>query len=70
MAKSSEKSKASAKMSAAVKATLDAAMKKLEQHYGAVLAEWPNATQEQKRQFLEHSPVLAGLLDWCDQWRR
>lgn len=68
MAKSS--SKASAKMSAAVRATLNAAMKKLNEHYGAVLAEWPNATPEQKRQFLEHSPVLAGLLDWCDQWRR
>ena len=68
MAKSSEK-KVSAKMSAAVKATLDAAMKKLDQHYGAVLAEWPNVTPEQKRQFLEHSPVLAGLLEWCDQWR-
>ena len=68
MAKSS--SKASAKMSAAVRATLGAAMKKLDEHYGAVLAEWPNATPEQKQQFLEHSPILAGLLDWCDQWRR
>jgi len=69
MAQSSEK-KVSAKMSASVRATLNAALKKLNEHYGAVLAEWPNATQEQKRQFLEHSPVLAGLLDWCDQWRR
>lgn len=69
MAKSSDK-KVSAKMSAAVKATLDAAMKKLDQQYGVVLVEWPNATPEQKRQFLEHSPILSVLLDWCDQWRR
>lgn len=67
MAKSSN---ASAKMKAAVRATLNAAMRKLNEHYGAVLAEWPNATAEQKRMFLEHSPILTGLMEWCDQWRR
>lgn len=68
MAKSSKN--ASAKMTAAVRATLNAAMKKLNEHYGAVLSEWPNATTEQKSKFLEHSPILTGLMDWCDQWRR
>ena len=69
MAKSSDKS-ASAKMTAAVRATLNAAMNKLNEHYGAVLAEWPNATPEQKKLFLDHSPILTGLMEWCDQWRR
>ena len=68
MARSS--SNASAKMTDAVRATLNAAMNKLNDHYGAVMAEWPNATPEQKNKFLEHSPILTGLMEWCDQWRR
>lgn len=60
----------SAKMTKAVSNVLDNAIKKLDAHYGAVLAHWGEATSEQKQAFIEHSPILQRVIDWVAQWQR
>lgn len=60
----------SAKMTKAVSNVLDNVIKKLDAHYGAVLAHWHEATPEQKQAFIDGSPLLKWILDWSDQWRQ
>lgn len=42
---------------------LESAVKLIREHYGAVLAVWRELPDEQRRRLLEHSPMLARLLD-------
>ena len=60
----------SARMNKSVQNVLDNAIKKLEEHYGEVLVHWSEATPDQKRLFIEHSPTLRQILDWSAQWRQ
>jgi hypothetical protein len=41
----------------------------MDAHYGAVLAHWSEATEEQKLLFIAHSPALKRILEWSEQWR-
>ena len=59
----------SAKMTKAVSNVLDNAIKKLDAQYGEVLAHWGEATPEQRRAFIEHSPILQRVIDWAEQWK-
>jgi hypothetical protein len=36
--------------------------------YSPVLAEWDKTTEKQREEFLQHSPILAKLLDWVKRW--
>jgi hypothetical protein len=58
------------KITVATLNVLDNAIKKLDEHYGAVLAHWGEATSEQKQAFIEHSPILQRVIDWVAQWQR
>ena len=64
------KPKYSAKMKPSTLNVLNNALKKMDEHYGAVLAHWNEATAEQKAQFIEHSPALKRILDWSKQWQQ
>lgn len=64
------KPKYSAEMKPAILNVLNNALNKMGSHYSEVLAHWNEATQEQKQQFIEHSPTLKRILDWSDQWRQ
>ena len=58
-----------AKMNPSTLNVLNNALKKMDAHYGEVLAHWNEATPEQKAAFIEHSPALKRILDWAAQWR-
>lgn len=60
----------SSKMTKAVSNVLDNAIKKLDEHYSGVLAHWGEATPEQRRAFIAHSPILQRVIDWAAQWQR
>jgi hypothetical protein len=49
---------------------LNNAIKKLDGDYGEVLAHWNECTPEQKKAFIEHSPVLKRIIDWSNQWQQ
>ena len=61
--------KYSAKMNPSTLNVLNNALKKMDAHYGAVLAHWSEATAEQKIAFIQHSPALKRIIDWAAQWR-
>ncbi len=63
------KPKYSAKMNPSTLNVLNNALKKMDAHYGAVLAHWSEATEEQKLLFIEHNPALKRILEWSEQWR-
>lgn len=64
------KPKYSAKMNPSTLNVLNNALKKMDAHYGEVLAHWQEATPEQKAAFIEHSPALKRILEWSEQWRQ
>lgn len=68
MVKSSKESNG-VKMTAAVEAQMRNLLGKLE-YYDPVLVVWGQCTEEQKRKYLENSPLLSELLDWSDKWQR
>jgi hypothetical protein len=45
---------------------LNNALKKMDAHYGEVLAHWNEATAEQKMAFIQHSPALKRIIEWSD----
>ena len=63
------KPKYSAKMNPSTLNVLNNALKKMDAHYGKVLAHWNEATAEQKIAFIQHSPALKRIIDWAAQWR-
>ena len=64
------KLKYSAKMKPSTLNVLNNALKKMDAHYAEVLTHWNEATPEQKKAFVEHSPALKRILDWSKQWRQ
>ena len=64
------KPKYSAKMKPATLNVLNNALKKMDSHYGEVLAHWNEATPEQKANFIAHSEALKRILDWSAQWQQ
>ena len=67
MAQSSKK-QVSAKMNKAVEALLTNGLNKAEKHYKTVLDNWAQTTPEQRRAFLEHSPILSRLIAFAKRW--
>ena len=63
------KPKYSAKMNPSTLNVLNNALKKMDTHYGNVLAHWHEATPEQRVAFIEHSPALKRIIDWAAQWK-
>ena len=64
------KSRKSAKMTPGKVKQLQSACDVIIKHYSDVLSVWGRATPEQKKLFLDNSPLLTSLLDWSNQWRQ
>ena len=67
MAKSSKQRK-TAKMMAAQKTKIVNALALITAQYADVLSVWPKLTNEQRRKFLGHSPVLSAIIDFAKQF--
>ena len=69
MAQSSDKKQqVSAVMNKSTGNVLRNGLKKAQEHYAPVLAEWGKTTPKQREEFLQHSPILSELIAFCKQW--
>lgn len=68
MARSSNKK--GEKIPASVENLLRNAMKEMNKYYAPIMDVWSMATPEQKRKYIENSPMLAELLAWSERWRQ
>ena len=64
----SSKKTISARMNKAAENVLRAGLKKAWVHYAPVLAVWKDITPKQQEEFLAHSPVLAELIRFAQQF--
>ena len=68
MARSSNKK--GKKIPASVENLLRNALKEMNKYYAPIMEAWSMATPEQKRKYIENSPMLAELLAWSERWRQ
>jgi hypothetical protein len=59
----------SAKLTTTQKNVIKTAETRLNEYYGKVLSHWGEATVEQKKAFIEGSPLLKWLIEWVAQWK-
>jgi len=58
----------SARMNKATESILRAGLKKAWEHYAPIAAIWRETAPKQREEFLAHSPVLAELIRFCQQF--
>ena len=59
----------SIKVNAGQASKLEKALDDLEAHHGEFIAAWPQYTEQQRRDVLEHSPIFARLTAMTDPLR-
>lgn len=60
----------SSKYTPAIAKKLQADVAEIKAHYAGVLSSWDQCTDEQKKFYLDNSPVLYDLLQWSLLWQR